>query len=145
MKLLQIRLSDNYQLKFISDNIEIIIIVVVILFVATGLLSIIKSAKQAEKMESIVANWKKENKDIFKGRINLIGGGNFLNVKEFTINGFFYEMEDRLISTDGKAYYKNAIESTDLLSVNDIARNISSEGVHKVIDQRKEWETEDEA
>ncbi|MCL1034652.1 hypothetical protein [Elizabethkingia anophelis] len=145
MKLLQIRLSDNQQLNFISDNIEIIIIVVAILFVAACLLIIIKSAKQAEKMESIVANWEKENKDIFKGRINLIGGGNFLNVKEFTINGFFYEMEDRFISTDGKAYYKNAIESTDLLSVKDITRNISSEDLRRVIDQRKEWETEDEA
>lgn len=145
MKLLQIRLSDNNQLKFISDNIEIIIIVGAILFVAACLLSIIRSTKQDEEMESILVNWEKDNKDIFKGSINLIGGGNFLNVKEFTINGFFYELEDRFISTDGKAYYKNAIESTDLISVDNITKNMSSEDLHRVIDQRKEWETEDEA
>nr|DAC75501.1 TPA_exp: hypothetical protein [Elizabethkingia anophelis] len=110
-------MSDNNQLNFISDNIEIIIIVVAILFLIAFILFIIKSAKQDEKTEIIIAKWKKENKDIFKGNINLTGGGNFFNVKEFTINGFFYEMEDRFISTDGKAYYKNAIESTDLSKI----------------------------
>ncbi|REC40498.1 hypothetical protein [Chryseobacterium sp. 5_R23647] len=114
MKLLQIPLRESNSLNFISDNILTIIIVVAVLFGSAFILSIINSAKQDEKAESIVANWKKEDKNIFKGNINLIGGGNFLNVKEFSVNGFFYEMEDRFISTDGKAYYKNAIESTDL-------------------------------
>lgn len=113
-KLLQIPIEENDPLNFIADNIQSIIIVVAILFISAFILSFIKSANQDDKTESIVANWKKEKKDVFKGSINLIGGGHFLNVKEFSIQGFFFEMEDRFISTDGKAYYKNAIESTDL-------------------------------
>lgn len=114
MKLLQIPMRESNSITFIADNIQSIIIVVAILFLSAFILFMIKSANQAEKVESIVANWEKEKKDIFKGTISLIGGGNFLNVKEFSIQGFFYEMEDRFVSTDGKAYYKNAIESTDL-------------------------------
>lgn len=114
MKILQIHMRESNSISFITDNIQSIIIVVAILVISAFILTIIKSVNQGEKTESIVANWEKEKKNIFKGTINLIGGGNFLNVKGFSIKGFFYEMEDRFISTDGKAYYKNAIESTDL-------------------------------
>jgi hypothetical protein len=117
MILLQIPLEKDDPLFFIADNIQTITIVVTILLISAFIFSIIKSAREDKEKESIVENWKNENKAIFNGKINLIGGGNFLNVKEFSINGFFYEMEDRFISTDGKAYYKNAIESTDLKKI----------------------------
>ncbi len=105
-------ISESTQFQIDNANIIAVIgIAVTILYCLFSLYKVIdKSNSNNEKVEA----FKKEGKTILIGRIILKNSNSFWNVGNSIITGYFYEIEDCIISIDGTSYYKNAIESSKL-------------------------------